>query len=309
MLETFKHAPKINNRKPLGKPKNIPDLLLDWVDELVSQLMKSREIDEYKFIDRLNDAVYATAYAVSFFLNKPRFARKEHSRAKTLDIVNRRKELLQLISKIQNELNRRAMKSPPTQKQRDNITWLKRMFSCTSTCKLTIIKESLKQHLNIVKLRIRKDEEEATRKSVRFSEPKRVIWQRPEISNTPIETIRNYWAEFIGSERKFEKTPYLEGWTERHKIKPEDTKLPEFDLNEWQKVIKSTKPWKAPGPDGIYAFWWKRKAANTLLYSLGFTHDYEKVGKCLAGLAKAELFFCIKVETQQTLQITGQSAV
>ena len=30
-----------------------------------------------------------------------------------------------------------------------------------------------------------------------------------------------------------------------------------IDTMMWRDVIRKMKSWKAPGPDAIYAFWWK----------------------------------------------------
>jgi hypothetical protein len=64
--------------------------------------------------------------------------------------------------------------------------------------------------------------------------------------------IREVWEPIIGRDRDTEIPEELEGWCRdvpTCDIAPFDT--------HWEKALKKISPWKAAGPDGIPAYYWK----------------------------------------------------
>lgn len=269
-LETiYRKALQSKKRILLGKPKNIPDQFLAWIKKFIHNKMQALTIDNPKYIKVLNAAVYSGAATVGHFMKKPTDARNKATKRKITDQIDQRKYLLKCISLLEAEIKRRVTKLPPTQRQKDNREWLSNEFKGSrSTSRLKALNDSLKQELRLLQLRIKTDEEERERRKARFTTPKLLLRDKTEdLNETPIDNIRNYWAQFIGKERKFVKTDFLEQWTTRNRMSKELALIPKITENsEWQEVVSKMKPWKACGPDGIHAFWWRLNPASELLY-------------------------------------------
>uniref|UniRef100_A0A915A200 Reverse transcriptase domain-containing protein n=1 Tax=Parascaris univalens TaxID=6257 RepID=A0A915A200_PARUN len=71
----------------------------------------------------------------------------------------------------------------------------------------------------------------------------------------------NFWKSIIGESKPFvvSQTKYLEMWRERQKaVYPEDALVPKTELGKfYEEALRKARPFKAAGPDGLYAYWWK----------------------------------------------------
>lgn len=75
-----------------------------------------------------------------------------------------------------------------------------------------------------------------------------------------------YWKKIIGTRSEFKETSYLNRWSQKFSDKY-DNVVKQEHIKTWEFTLKKTKPWKAPGPDRIHAYWWKNLvAANNLLF-------------------------------------------
>lgn len=98
------------------------------------------------------------------------------------------------------------------------------------------------------------------------------------------EEVSEYWGGIIGVSSHFDpEEPAITGCWEALGPIP-SSNAGTVDGSVWKAVLKRTRSWKAPGPDGICAFWWKVfcQAANLL---------WEIVQGIIGGNTKAPEWF------------------
>uniref|UniRef100_A0A914ZGN0 Uncharacterized protein n=1 Tax=Parascaris univalens TaxID=6257 RepID=A0A914ZGN0_PARUN len=179
-----------------------------------------------------------------------------------------------LIRLITHELKRRSRKVPPTTRNLKSIKELVNRCGTRSTAMLIRRLEQAKQELELIRNRISLREQEIKRKLLRKEFPKRpslqVLMQYGEgesrgnksAGKQPrMSAVLKYWKSIIGKPKSFDvsQAKYLEMWRERRKaVYPKDALVPKSELgNLYQEALKKAMPFKAVGPDGIYAYWWK----------------------------------------------------
>jgi len=98
----------------------------------------------------------------------------------------------------------------------------------------------------------------AKQESVRVTERRKgaKLALRPKKSDSvPVQEIREYWESIIGKEKPLVMSCELEAWAAEMNCGERSTVT--LDENEWHEIFRKVKPWKATGPDGIHAYWWK----------------------------------------------------
>jgi Reverse transcriptase (RNA-dependent DNA polymerase) len=242
------------------------------VDDLIKAELKNSGVLSW---DKLSILVYAGAMTVSEIGN--RHLTEKISRAKEWFKSSYREceSLRRTIGKATAELLRRKnAEVAPTIKQAMNIRLLKKKYKVESSIDITSLVERLKCRLQLLQSRIelRKDDERRLR--VRRTPTKTLLRNRKteEEGEAPdVNKIRRFWKNIVGVKKSFNpKNEQLVAW-ERSMSK----NLAEEDLRDhltpelWQKVVHKSKPWKAPGPDGLQGYWWKVfNSANKALYQL-----------------------------------------
>ncbi len=66
--------------------------------------------------------------------------------------------------------------------------------------------------------------------------------------------ITDFWNGVIGVAGEYD--PAVKTWKREKRTIPEVTQE-EPDLEIWNMVLRKAKSWRAPGRDGLHAFWYK----------------------------------------------------
>ncbi|VDK57967.1 unnamed protein product, partial [Cylicostephanus goldi] len=74
----------------------------------------------------------------------------------------------------------------------------------------------------------------------------------------PIEEIHNFWKKIVGEPQKVNIGEELKEWSRSMKAqRDQESTVVRMEAKEWKELLAKIKPWKAAGPDGIQAYWWK----------------------------------------------------
>uniref|UniRef100_A0A915BH44 Reverse transcriptase domain-containing protein n=1 Tax=Parascaris univalens TaxID=6257 RepID=A0A915BH44_PARUN len=104
-----------------------------------------------------------------------------------------------------------------------------------------------------------------------------------------MSAVLEFWKSIIGKPKPFDvsQAKYLEMWRERQKaVYPEDALVPKTELGKfYEEALRKARPFKAAGPDGLYAYWWKSlPTAGRLLEDIIVEWlSAGKVSKLMAG--------------------------
>ena len=92
--------------------------------------------------------------------------------------------------------------------------------------------------------------------------PKMLSWSKGTEEAVPsptLEEIEEFWKGIVGTTGAYDtRDPAVLGW--RRSLVGLKTSRDRVVVNTkaWKRVLKKMANWKAPGPDGICAFWWKK---------------------------------------------------
>ena len=80
--------------------------------------------------------------------------------------------------------------------------------------------------------------------------------------------VKSFWEGVIGEPGNYNlNDPNIKRW--RESVSQSKRTEACLEPSEWQGLVRKTRPWKAPGPDTIVAFWWKAfSEANRALHEL-----------------------------------------
>lgn len=267
-------------RKPVKKPTGkVTPLLLSYGSRLIQEhfVMKPQTSSALGW---LNALTYAAAVAITTMQAEQ--ARKTPSReAEELWYRERKNEKARLQKTIQElewEVQRRIERRQPTRKERESLKKLKEIVGGTSTKKLRQTLEYLKQRHQLLMDRVNLRLEEKARKYMRkrFQRNPNIntlLPKRTDQQPVPdMEKTLQYWKEIIGERRSVspEENEVLQEWSNLTHTRNSAEPVPKEEIEaECWGAIEKMRPWKACGPDGIHAGWWKLlPAAKCLLVSL-----------------------------------------
>uniref|UniRef100_A0A915CQ34 Uncharacterized protein n=1 Tax=Ditylenchus dipsaci TaxID=166011 RepID=A0A915CQ34_9BILA len=130
----------------------------------------------------------------------------------------------------------------------------------------------LKQRLYILQKRITIRKEEVARRKLRSATVRTMLnhGKTPLVGNIEAEQSKAYWSTIIGRSKPYRPNNELEEWlTHVDQTTEEQTIDESADKILWRQVLKKTKPWKAPGPDGIPNYLWKNFQVQHMHYTTG----------------------------------------
>ena len=188
------------------------------------------------------------------------------------------------LGRITSELARRETGNQPTDRQVRNLRLLKRAHHVESSGELRSLAQKLKDRLQLHRARLALREEERSRVKLRrnFSTKCIARYMTPdaEPSNTvgdplDLKAVRQFWKRIVGIRKAFKSDDGdLQDWASQLRERQVELEaLQGVSWEDFEAVLRKAKPWKAPGPDGIHAFWWKSfKSAAKALYGLTSSH-------------------------------------
>ncbi|VDN17399.1 unnamed protein product [Gongylonema pulchrum] len=215
---------------------------------------------------RLNACIYAAGRAVAQLHAEG----QDMGRAATEDWFRRNRdlerELLERISSITQELERRREKRRPTPTELENIRQIRRDVGRRSTSELQRILERTVQRRHLLRARIDLREQEICRKTLRkrFQARPNLSLLQPHADRRDrqvaptISAVYDFWHNLVGTKVECdpEAIPLLRAWKDKMQRDYPATSAIESGRHRrtFDAAVRQIKPWKAPGPDGIQAF-------------------------------------------------------
>lgn len=204
----------------------------------------------------LNSAVYCVAKASSLILKQARYTKVALVLERGRCLEETIEALKSRISEMEAELQWRRAKVAPSRNQIRILRKHRKMHlnhSHQLLNKITELKVALSDRIRAKE----RSESDAERQNARLRPNK--ARERCDVSNLNKGEISRIWRKTLGEERTFRMIPEMKEWFREVKASCNSenvstTKEMETDVEE---VIKRTRPFKAPGPDGLQAFWLK----------------------------------------------------
>lgn len=262
---TYRKTRKVTSRAPLSRPKSsIPQTLIQWMIKLVTT-RKSTKLSSEQYIEMLNALVYSGAATITYYLNITAYLKKAAIRSREKELTNKLAFHKLSLEKVTAELKRRANKSYAPS-DRKLIAWLRTQYPKHKTTRdLSALVVVLGMRISLVESRINQDAKDLARNSVQAMVSTKERVHLTESGQVAPEIARNYWKNYIGHDIPFKALPHHHKWTESNRTNAALI-TDSLETGTWDEVCKNLKPWKAPGPDRIHAFWWKLDGIKVLLY-------------------------------------------
>ncbi|PIO58163.1 reverse transcriptase, partial [Teladorsagia circumcincta] len=262
----YKIAISSYDRRPVRRPEGVipKDLLVAGNTVLLRKLENLPATNGRQCISSLNAAVYAIAKAIAATADELRRERiPDDPKRRLRELYEKRRSLLSIVSTLSGEICRRKAlrqrKEGAMPRPSKSYLRVAAEFKIRRRGELGRVVRMSKDQLNVTQLEIRKLEEARRRMLVRRKGVPFVVHERECPSDTPVASVREYWHPIVGQSRPFEVSPELEEWSRTLGSPMCDTPLRSGELTEdaWKSLFAKVRPWKATGPDGIQAFWWK----------------------------------------------------
>ena len=265
--------------KARGRPRcqgtNVAAKVLHFVDDLISENWHSSDRSLWKF----NCLVYEGAVVVEGWVKRSR--KKPDGRPCWSDAIKNKqgdvKQLRRKIGWLTSEISRRRAGTRATERQSNNIRRLRRIFGPRVVHDLAIQLEQQKVFLKIRVAQLKRIRSNLRHKAMndkyRRQGPRALEAHggpSPNVSSQPsADQVTEFWNGVIGVPGRCNlEDPAVVGWQEGMRELPGPT-WEGPDAAVWTSVRKKIASWKAPGRDGLHAFWWKQfHQAATLLWEI-----------------------------------------
>ena len=251
-------------RKPRCRGIRIDAELLDEVDSTIERMM-----GESTSLWKLNQLVYAGAVVVERRVKRP-----PPLPGATLDQRQRKIwHLRRVIGWLQCEADRRRKGKALTPRQRYNLGLLKKIFGdLRSMTKLRATVETQKSLLKLKCMQLSR-QKKVNRARLLNSQykslgPKSLQGQGKrddqETTGPSREELVEFWNGVIGETGDYNpEDPRVRNWErsiQKQVPTEESSSNREWETTwetVWNKSLRKARSWKAPGHDGLCAFWWK----------------------------------------------------
>ena len=212
----------------------------------------------------------AAAVAVTNTVNAAQVEKSRNTPTPSLLQAREVTKLRSVTARLRHELSRRHTFSAPTQRQADRLgqtTRKQRMAKNPSSFAIREKLTRLQERLRMLVHRQRRDKERAVKMQERrryARERKLPVEQQPRTAGPKAVEVEKFWRGIVGTRPQPRPTPQIDQWEATQA--PRQAEGTRIDEATWQKAVSRTAPWKAPGPDGIYGWWWRtiRPATRTL---------------------------------------------
>lgn len=264
--------------KPRRINSNRAHQVLSLVDKCIERHLNAIPNVDW---DTLTKTVYAGAVTVTQLANRENQVKSREVRTWFEKTKDKMSELRKIIGKATAELERRKSGIAPTAKQIRNLRALRRDRKAETCDELKSLIEQLKMQLQLLQTRVKAREEELSVRKLRkqfetcgisrMAKSK----QNESKSGPPLGEVRKFWKSIVGLNKPFQPNDEdLLDWAKS--LERADNSAFTESWMDFSAILKKAKSWKAPGPDGIHAFWWKVfKQAGKCLYILAFSHISE----------------------------------
>ncbi len=270
----FRWAAHSFDREPVKRVAlDCPKELFAMADALIANGCKKALRPNESEIGRLNGLVYAAARTIYQFWKQEVDQRQQGDKGWYAKTRVDRDKLAGLISKLERELARRKEKRKPSLEELRVMRDLVKELGTRSTSGLSRRLEVAKQRLRLLRDRISLREQESRRKQLRkrFAEtPSLKLLTKEEKSSkscdvsaggVTMKSVIDFWKPIIGtcSSSDPDRVPILKQWRDEQDAKyPNDLTVEREEIRTmYESSITKIHPWKATGPDGLHAYWWK----------------------------------------------------
>lgn len=267
----FGQAVKCFNRKPIRRSlvSEIPKELLAYGDALILRYWNRHHGREgLSDWGLLNALVYSAGATIEEILRVEALARNSKGR----DWFRRREqEVLQLESectRLRLELQRRRLRQPPKYNELRYLRMLRRKYGIRYSGQIAERLRQLEERLVILKERIKLRKSTAMRQDLRLRfaalPSMKVLWREQPDGQTPemppMDEVYSFWEGILGTRQDTDpsSSDALLEWRSKVESEVQTMNLTAGMVEDMcQLAIAKMKSFRAPGLDGIYAFWWK----------------------------------------------------
>lgn len=248
-LQPFVIRPAL--RKPIGE---IKEHYIQWGDACLTGVL-TKDTNRCRLMV-LNAGTYAVGKAITSLCN--RRANENRKEAKLFQKKNqdRLAILKEELGILENEVIRRANDGLPGCETLERVRTICKSYHLDHHRGMLATQRRIKDEMETLEQRLEQDKHDlervrARKAGFRSTEP------RME-GDIPVKETRDYWAKIIGNEKPFQPTPAMDSWrSSLANVRNEDF-APALTNDDWDSIFKKGKPWKAPGPDGIPFWYFKR---------------------------------------------------
>lgn len=267
-LEALKMAVRKYKRKRIREiGRKIPHEMITTVSQIIEK-WGSKTPTGLSRIGWLNALVYASAFAIcqevkQNMKNSP-ISLREQQWYKEKE--RQRKWQMNLIRRIEVELKRRAEGKRVSYRYKKQVLSLYKALDGRSTAHLKAKLIEFKQLSELIRERVNLRAVDKIRQKLRKQfalQPSLRILQKgkhqEQVDVPSDKDIIAFWKPLIGTvHNKSSESPELNEWYAKMQDVYKHEAMNLAKLKEMaERAVRKTKPWKAPGPDGVSAVWWK----------------------------------------------------
>ena len=268
-----RHADFRGRERPMCRGRKVDPKLLRNVDVHIESLLQSTAAEALP--QTLNCLVYAGALYCTRSLKGDAGARcpgqGRSQNAQTgahmvAQLDSKIKHTRRLIGWLGSEIQRQKSGTKATNRQRILRLRLRATFH---TKTLAGFQEALERQKGILRVKALQRRRKASQVAIKkanadYSRCGPQVFTRntgaEEASPSPtLEEIEEFWRGIVGTPGDYNiRDPAVLSWRRSLKGLRSSREDVVVDTATWKRVLKKMGNWKAPGPDGICAFWWKR---------------------------------------------------
>lgn len=265
-LNVAKHT---YNRKPGNRPPGpIPTDLILYASSMISSEYDKKPSNTSN-LGWLNALTYAAARTIAMLVQQRNRTKPSYVKEKLwfLEKDREKARMKRTLELITNELQRRKDHRMPSATERKKMKLIFELAGARSTVRIRHLYQELTERVQLlddrVNLRLAEQARKRVRKEFAQRPTLRILEKKKEgpDSSPEMERILEFWKPIIGIEKACdpEKDEYLRKWRrEIQKRATYDGLMPDEEIEkEFEIALKRMKPWKATGPDGVHAAWWK----------------------------------------------------
>lgn len=274
--KTLSKASKASTRSACVLPRRVDSKRAFGLISLVGQCVKDELLKtpspELTW-EKVTATVFAGASTVTQFAQRESRNQAKEARLWFGDTKKKLDRLRSDIGKATTELERRKSGKKPSPKQIRNLRELRKQHRVETGDELATFIHRAKEQLRLLKERYEARKEECDRRKLRSSFSTGGLSRLCSSSTTAktppdVQAVRGFWRKIVGISKPFNPNDAnLVAWAKSLESDEAGTPLA-VTWDDFKATLQKAKPWKAPGPDGIQAFWWKvfDQAAKTLFH-------------------------------------------